>query len=193
MSSQPFSKKIFTPGLFFSDLGYIIFHAPGMIGVSRNPAISKAFVEKIMSVVTAVNGCVYCTWFHARQATKSGLSNEEIRNLMNLQFQADASDFELPALLYAQHFAETNRHPEDDMKEKILEFYGEKTAGHIHLVIRMIFFGNLYGNTWDAVISRFKGQAVNESSLIFEIFFFLLNFPVMFPAMLLVKKDKKKN
>ncbi len=109
--------------------------------------------------------------------------------MMNLQFQADASDFELIALLYAQHYAETNRKPEPEMRNKLFEYYGEATTGHIVIIIRMIFFGNLYGNTWDAVLSRCKGNPAKNSNLIFELVFFMLSFWIMVPAMIIVKRD----
>lgn len=145
-----------------------------------------------MMVTTAVNGCVYCEWFHAKQAVESGISEEEVRNILSLQFHANATEFETMALLYAQHFAETDRNPDAAMTNKLFDYYGEKTANHIILVIRMIYFGNLYGNTWDAVISRFKGVSVPNSNIIFEFFYFLVNAPLMFPAMLLMKLEKKK-
>jgi hypothetical protein len=75
------------------------------------------------------------------------------------------------------------------MKE--FDYYKDKTAKHIILVIRMISFGNLYGNTWDAVISRLKGKPAPYSNILFEIFYFLLNFLIMIPAMFIIKKDKK--
>lgn len=53
----------------------------------------------------------------------------------------------------------------------------------------MIFFGNLYGNTWDAVLSRFTGVPAQNSHVLFELAFFLLNAPVMLPTMLLVWRD----
>lgn len=58
--------------------------------------------------------------------------------------------------------------------------------------IRLIFFGNLYGNTWDAVLSRFKGTPAKNSSALFELAFFLLNSPIMFPTMLLMRRDDKQ-
>ena len=189
---QEFDKKIFTAGLFLNDIGFLVINVPRFIEVFRNKNITKVLVEKIMTVTTAVNGCLYCAWFHAKQAIESGISEAEVRNMLNLQFHADASEFELLALLYAQHFAETNRKPEPEMTRKLFDFYGDKTANHIILLIRMIFFGNLYGNTWDAAISRFNGKPAKNSCIIFEIFFFLLNFLIMFPAMLLLRKDKKK-
>ncbi|MGB7294323.1 MAG: carboxymuconolactone decarboxylase family protein [Candidatus Aminicenantales bacterium] len=85
----------------------------------RNKEISRTFIEKIMTVTTAVNGCRYCAWFHAQRAVESGISQEEIRNMLNLQFQADASEFELIALLYAQHYAETDRKPGREMTAKL--------------------------------------------------------------------------
>ena len=185
-----FNKKIYTASLLLSDTGFLLWNIPKIIGVSRSKKISKVFMEKIMNVTTAVNGCTYCSWFHAKQAIGCGISEAEIRNIMKLQFQADATEFELMALLYAQHYAETNRNPDAEMTEKLLETYGEKTAKDILLVIRMIFFGNLYGNTWDAVMSRFKGNSAKNSSILFEFVFFLVNFWIMFPMMFLMKRDK---
>jgi len=100
-----------------------------------------------MTVTTAINGCVYCSWFYAKKAAQNGISEEEVRNMMNLQFQADANAFELMALLYAQNYAETDRKPDVEVTKKIFDYYGNKTAKHIILVIRMIYWGNLYGNT----------------------------------------------
>lgn len=185
-----FNKKIYTASLLLKDTGFLLWNIPKIIGVSRSKKISKVFMEKIMNVTTAVNGCTYCSWFHAKQAMGCGISEDKIRNMMNLQFSADATEFELMALLYAQHYAETNRSPDVEMCDKLLETYGEKMTKDILLVIRMIFFGNLYGNTWDAVLSRFKGSPANNSKVLFEFVFFLLNFWIMFPMMFLMKRDK---
>ncbi len=187
--SQEFHKRIFTAGTFFKDIGYLIIHTPQIVAALHDEAIGKAFQEKIMTVVTAINGCTYCTWFHARVAVESGISEDELKNLFNLQFNADADPHEIPALLYAQHFAETNRNPAPEMTEKLVAFYGEKTALHIILFIRMIYFGNLSGNTWDAVMSRLKGKPARNSSIFFEMFFFLFAFLFMLPAMLIMKRN----
>ncbi len=188
MSKQKFTKKIFTAGLFFNDLGFLIKNFPKIIATLKNKKISKMFFEKIMTVTSAVNGCVYCQWFHAKKAVSTGISKGEIKNLLNLQFQTDASDFELNALLYAQHYAETNRKPDTEMTDKLFAFYDQKTANNIIIIIRMIFFGNLYGNTFDAFLSRFKGIKAEKSNIIFEFIFFLINIPFMLPLMPFVKK-----
>ena len=162
-----------------------------IIGALRNKQISRAFVEKIMTVTTAVNGCAYCAWFHAKQAIARGISEDEVKNMLNLQFQANATDFEVMALLYAQHFAETNRNPDNEMNLKLHSFYGEKTAVHIVLLIRMIYFGNLFGNTWDSILSRMKGKPAENSNVLFEAVFFLSAFWFMFPVMLVSKEIKQ--
>lgn len=184
---EKFKKRIFNAKTFFKDIAFIMYHIPTIIAASRNERISKVFTEKIMSVISTVNGCIYCTWFHAKQAVSCGISKQEVKNLFNLKFEADASDFELPALLYAQHYAENDRNPDPEMTEKFIGYYGEKTARHILIFVRMIYFGNLLGNTWDAVLSRFKGKPAENSNLIFELFFFLLTFWFMGFAMLQIK------
>lgn len=189
---QAFDRKIFTPRIFFSDVIFLISHFFNIIWASRNKKLGKAYAEKIMTVSTAVNGCVYCEWFHAKQAISSGISEEEIKNMLNLQFHADASEFEVPGLLYTQHFAETSRNPEPEMTQRFEEFYGKKTADDIYMYIRMIYFGNLVGNTWDAVLSRIKGNPAPGSKLWFEFVFFILFFIPMFPAMFLMNRDNKK-
>ena len=169
-------------------MGFLLGKTPQIIAALRNMEIGKSFMEKIMTIVTAVNGCTYCTWFHAKQAVSTGISEEEVKNMLNLQFKADASDYEIIGLLYAQHYAETNRNPDKEMTDKLFTFYGEKTANHIILFIRMIYFGNLDGNTFDAFLSRLKGNKAENSNVIFEFFFFIIHAPIMLPLIPATKK-----
>lgn len=189
---MPFEKRIFTPGLFLNDVGFLLTRGPSIIGAARDESISRTFVAKIMTVTTAVNECTYCACYHAKAAVASGIGAEEVKSLLDLQFQATASDFEIMALLYAQHYAETNRQSETHRTARLFDTYGQRTAKHIMLVVRMISFGNLLGNTWDAVLSRFKGRPAPESNVAFELAFVLVTFWFMFPAMWLMKSDGKK-
>lgn len=192
MPNTSFDKKVFTPGILFRDLGFLISKSPALLRAARNPDIGHSFTGKIMMVVTAVNGCTYCTWFHAQQAVTSGMSDDEIKDMFDLQFEASASEHELPALLFAQHYAETNRNPTPEMVTRLDEFYGEQTAQDIMLLIRVIFFGNLLGNTFDAFPARLKGQKAEGSSALFELTFYVFTFWLMLPAKwLLQRRDKK--
>ena len=76
------------------------------------------------------------------------------------------------------------------MTDKLFEFYGDNTANHIIIFIRMIFFGNLQGNTFDAFLSRLKGNKAKNSNVIFETIFFIINAPLLLPILPFIKKKK---
>lgn len=178
-----FDRRIYNCSLLYKDSAYLIFHIPSIIGLLIDSNITRSFIEKIMLVVTAVNSCPYCAWFHAKKALQAGLSKEEIISLLALQFSAQPDDYETLALLYAQHFAETNRNPDELLTKNLYEYYGKKTARHIILAIRLIYFGNLSGNTFDAFLSRLKGKPAHKSNVIFEFLFFLLSAPIFLPTL----------
>ncbi len=185
-----YDKKIFTPSLLFSDLGYLISHGRAIGRAMKNPDVGRDFIGKIMMVVTAINGCTYCTWFHAKQAVEGGMSQEEMQSMFDLQFEASATEHELPGLLYAQHYAETNRQPDPDMTARLNDFYGETTARDVMLMIRVIFFGNLLGNTFDAFPARLKGQKAPGSNALFELLFWFATAWLMLPTKWLMREKK---
>jgi AhpD family alkylhydroperoxidase len=185
---EHFHKRIFSAASLLKDLGYMLVRWPRIAGALLDREVDPAFREKILLVTSAVNDCDYCSWFHARQAVASGVSAEEVGEMFRLQFRANASPRELTALLYAQHFVETDRNPDAEMTARLFDDYGERTAKHILALIRAICFGNLFGNTWDAVLSRFKGNPAKASSMTFELVFFALVFWFMWVPTLLTKQ-----
>ncbi|MEW6527133.1 MAG: carboxymuconolactone decarboxylase family protein [Spirochaetota bacterium] len=76
-----FDKRMYNFSLLCKDIAYLLLHIPSIIGLFIDTKINKSFIEKIMLVVTAVNSCPYCAWFHAKKALQSGLSKEEIVEL----------------------------------------------------------------------------------------------------------------
>ena len=104
-----------------------------------------------MLAVTGVNGCRYCSYFHSGQALKSGISPEEIEMLLSSTV-GDCPEEEKAGILYAQHWAETNAHPEPEAVAKLQETYGDEKARAIHLILRMIRTGNLMGNSFDYLL-----------------------------------------
>ncbi len=190
---QTFNRRIYNFSLLIRDITYFVFHLPSIIGLLRNTKINKTFIEKIMLVVTAVNSCPYCAWFHAKKALQAGLSEEEINSMLTLQFTVHPDNYETVALLYAQHFAETNRQPDETMTKKLYKYYGKTTALHIIMAIRLIYFGNLSGNTFDAFLSRLNGKPAKNSNVLFELLFFIISAPVFLPARPHVHKYKKES
>ncbi len=115
--------------------------------------LDAAFRERLMLVVTGVNGCRYCSYAHARQALAEGIAAEEIEMLGETAFHGSPSE-EVPALLYAQHWAEADGEPDPAVRDSVVDRYGEEMVERIEIVLRMIRVGNLMGNTFDYLLHR---------------------------------------
>ena len=149
-----FKKRTYrNPRDFVSDLWFPIRNRSRLREMTREGLISQAFRERLMLAVTAVNGCRYCSYFHSRQALKSGISSEEIRQLLAGDVVNCPQD-EAVAVAYAQHWAESNAHPEPEAVERLQQTYGPGKAESVHLILRMIRMANLLGNSWDYLIYR---------------------------------------
>lgn len=110
--------------------------------------ISDDFRERIMLAVTGVNDCSYCTYIHSKLALQSGLKKEELNLILKGEY-ANCPEQEIPAILYAQHWADSNANPGLEARHKLVEVYGEKKATNIEMYLRIIRLGNLSGNTFD--------------------------------------------
>ena len=115
--------------------------------------LSPAFRERLMLVVTAVNGCRYCSYFHTKQALKTGITPEEINQLLSGTVDNCPED-ESVAMIYAQHWAESDTHSDPEAVIKMQQTYGVEKTEAIHLMLRMIRIGNLLGNSWDYLLYR---------------------------------------
>jgi len=135
----------------FSDLWFPIRNRKRLKEVTNKGLISPAFRERLMLAVTAVDGCRYCSYFHAKQALKSGLTPEEISRLLSGDVD-NCPEEEAVAVIYAQHWAESEAHPDPEAVLKLQQTYGVEKAEAIHLMLRMIQLGNLLGNSWDYLL-----------------------------------------
>jgi AhpD family alkylhydroperoxidase len=149
-----FKKRTYnSPKEFFSDLWFPIRNRRRLKKVTSKGLISPAFRERLMLAVTAVDGCRYCSYFHARQALKSGLAPEEINQLLSGDVD-NCPEEEAVAVIYAQHWAETDAQPDPEAVRKLQQTYGVEKTEDIHLMLRMIRLGNLLGNSWDYLLYR---------------------------------------
>ena len=149
-----FTKRTYTSlGDFLRDVTFPVRNRKHLRAVRQKGLISPAFQERLMIAVTAVNGCRYCSYFHAKEALKTGIEPQEIRELLGGNV-SNCPDDETVAVMYAQHWAESNTHPTPEAVEKLQQTYGADRADAIHLVLRLIRMGNLMGNTWDYVLHR---------------------------------------
>jgi AhpD family alkylhydroperoxidase len=135
------------------DLCFPIKNRKRLREVRNKGLLSPAFQERLMLAVTSVEGCRYCSYFHAKLALKGGVSQEEISKLLSGDVE-DCPEEEVLAVLYAQHWAESNACPDQEAVDKLKETYGSEKAEAINLMLRMIRLGNLLGNTWDYLLYR---------------------------------------
>ncbi|MCA9908724.1 MAG: carboxymuconolactone decarboxylase family protein [Anaerolineae bacterium] len=168
MMQTTFNKRTFTVGSFSAAIDDMFDHLGDMRAATRQHRISKAFAERVMMAVTQVNGCRYCDFGHARMALKVGVTQAEIDALRLGDLQA-LPEAEAVAILFAQHYAESRGEPDPAAWEQLVATYGADRAQDIMAYIRMITIGNLYGNTFDALLSRLRGHPARGSSVVQEI------------------------
>jgi AhpD family alkylhydroperoxidase len=119
----------------------------------RGETLPVDFRERLMLVVTQVNACRYCAYYHAREALAAGLSEAELQQITAGDFES-SPPAERPALLYAQHWAESDADPDPQARARLVELYGDAAASAIDLALSVIRVGNLSGNTFDALLYR---------------------------------------
>ena len=151
---QAFKRRIYSSlGEMAADLVWPFKHREKMQQAMRSGLVSPQFRERLMMAVTAVNECRYCAFYHARESERVGLANDEIRTLLSGDL-AYAPEEELPALLYAQHYAERNGRPDPITRQSLQTTYGIARAEAIETVLRLIRMGNLLGNSTDWVLYK---------------------------------------
>lgn len=151
---QTFQRRYYRSlGQFGSDMVWPFRHRKQVKQAMRGGQVSFAFRERLMLAVTAVNECRYCSYYHVKEALKAELSEAEIEAMLAGTVE-NAPAEELPALLFAQHWAESDANPDPEAREKLTAVYGEERAEAIETVLRMIRIGNLSGNTWDYLLFR---------------------------------------
>ena len=152
---KPFPRRLYTCfGDFWWDIRFIMRNRPKLKLAMRGDMISKKFRERLMLMVTEVNGCRYCSYYHAKEALKAGISDDELEFLMAGAIPTNTPKDEIQALLYAQHWAEANSHPDPEIQQKLMDTYGIEKSNAIEMVLRVIRVGNLSGNLWDYILYR---------------------------------------
>jgi len=190
-----FSKRIHTVKEFIYHLDLLISHPAARKRAKKNSDIHIKFIERIMLAVTQVNGCRLCSYAHTKMALENGLDQKEISALLSGDLQT-APEYEHKALIFSQYYAETNGHSEKTELCELVKTYGKQNAEAILVNIRIIMFGNIYGNTMDAFMHRLKLRGSKESSLFRELGILVGIVPVLLvllPKSIFIKKSKNQS
>lgn len=128
----------------------------------------RQFTERVMLAVTEVNGCEICSYAHARFALDAGLSEGEIRALLGGS-SAGAPDHQLPAIAFAQHYADTRGRPDPSAWSDLVDTYGEREASGILAATRLMMWGNAVGIPLSSLRARLKGRRYPGSTVRYEL------------------------
>lgn len=164
----------------------------------KEDRVSKELMERIMLCVTEVNECPVCSYGHSKIALEMGMSALEIQEILAGQ-HAQVPLEELPALMFAQHYAESRGKYSEKSYQELSKIYGQDKAEAIMATTSMIMMGNAYGIPWASFIRRFTGQADPRCFLTYELSVVISSFimiPLAFFHSLITKlfrRFKKKN
>jgi len=165
---KKYMKRLYAPSDFFRLLSDMVLNLKDMREAGKAGRVDKEFSERIMMAVTEVNGCRYCSYFHTQAALKAGMQKSEIDQILEGEFK-DAPREEIAALNFAQHYAESGGKPNLDAVQYMRDSYGNAMTKNILAYIRAIMIGNAWGNMFDALRMRFKGNPSGETSLMDEL------------------------
>ena len=181
-SSAPrqFMKRLYPTRVVYRFLRDMLSSIGDMRTGKKEGLVSAEFSERIMLAVTEVNGCRYCSYFHTQVALKAGLNADEIEDTLSGDF-GNAPAEELPALLFAQHYADRAGQPDPETLAKLMDTYGQARGRAIIANIRGIMIGNASGNAFDALRFRLKGQPSGQTSLGDELMT-VFGLPLMVPV-----------
>ena len=151
---MPFRKRTFSSfGQFLKETVGFLKSWRQIRRAMRSEIISPAFRERLMLAVTSVNECRYCSYAHSKEALRHGIDQLETEQILSGEFR-QCPQREIPAILYAQHWAESDGHPQTDILDKLKENYSSQEIEDIHLYLRMIRIGSLTGNSCDYILYR---------------------------------------
>jgi AhpD family alkylhydroperoxidase len=174
-----FTKRTFTMGLLVRSFGTFVLYMPVRWLALVWPATSRALREKVCIGVTSVNDCRWCTWLHTGIALQHGVNLDELKSLLGSDTFGALDDREATAVLFAQHFAQTLRHPTPAARLALAKQFTPRQRLEIMAWIHFIYFTNLAGNSADAWLARFRGWTVVEGHPLPEALAGLLASPVL--------------
>lgn len=140
--------------------------------------VSLELIERLMLATTEVNGCEVCSYAHSKMALKQGFNQEEIDAFLSGS-KSYVKESEAKAILFAQHYADSKARPDLETYKELQETYGKKEAKIMVKAIQVMMMGNLHGIPLSAFFARLKGKPYENSTLMYEISFLILE-PLFF-------------
>ena len=122
-----------------------------------------------MLAVLRLNDCRFCTWGHQEWAHLSGVPDEELAQVEQL----DPKGFNRRkwlAITYVRALVKEDfRRVQPQLRRAMQHKYSPREIRDIELIARVMDIGNRGGNTFDAMLSRLRGVPAANSRVIDEL------------------------
>jgi len=164
-----FKKRTLSASQLGRRLAALVPELGTMYQVWLRQEVDPGFREELMLAVSRLNGCRYCSWGHHEWAQISGVSNQELAQLEQL----DPSGFDRRkwvAISYARALVKEDfRRVQPELRRAVQHKYSPREIRQIELIANVMDVGNRTSNTFDAMLSRFKGAPASHSRIFDEL------------------------
>jgi AhpD family alkylhydroperoxidase len=164
-----FKKRTLSASQLGRRLAALVPELGTMYQVWLRQEVDPGFREELMLAVSRLNGCRYCSWGHHEWAQISGVSNQELAQLEQL----DPSGFDRRkwvAISYARALVKEDfRRVQPELRRAVQHKYSPREIRQIELIANVMDVGNRTSNTFDAMLSRFKGAPAAHSRIVDEV------------------------
>lgn len=176
---RKFSIFEYIPIVFKASYSFIMMRL-----LKRKKLIDKKFKERIMLAITEVNGCSLCSYMHTKLALKTGMTIEEIKQILAGEL-SDVPDEQVLAVLFAKDFAFNKEKIDKEFFNKLVSEYGYVKTNLIVYISNFITMTNAMGISLDLLKSTLTFKHVKGSNILNEILIPLLTL-VLFPTFLIL-------
>ena len=177
-SSRVFKIKEQLRNIYYGAKGFVLLRFS-----KKTRLMNKKLKERIMLSITEVNGCEMCSFIHTKIALSSGMSKEDIKQILD----GDTTNIPLDeavAVMFGQDFAYSKECPSSESINRIIDEYGYSKAELIVAACNMITMTNGMGTSMDYFYNRIRLRRNKNSNIIVELFNPLLTM-LLFPVFVL--------
>ncbi len=171
---RKFSLKEHVPITWRAGLAFAYLKA-----LKRKKVMNFKLKERIMLAITEVNGCVLCSYVHTKLALSGGMSDLEIKTLLEGELKLVPAEESL-AVLFAKDYAFNHETLDPIYYRKIIDRYGIEKAKAILSVSEVITMTNSMGISLGLLKQTLTFKHVKGSQIYNEILIPILTM-LLFP------------
>ena len=164
-----FKKRTITAPQLVNSVASLAPELRTMYRVWVREEFDPGFREELMLAVSKLNDCRFCSWGHHEWAQISGVSDDELARLEQL----DPSGFSRRkwlAISYVRALVKQNfRRVQPELRRAMQHKFSPGEIREIELIARVQDIGNRGSNTFDALLSRLRGTPAADSRVVDEV------------------------